>query len=102
MSFSLRYYGLSISRQPLFECKGKNSRYEWFLSDLEIIFKKYPNAILTGEYAFNCHNLTDVILEKYYIATKAKALQYQFKNQILQALILGGVRNDNRTMIFWG
>lgn len=44
-----------------------------YSSDLEIIVKKYPNAILTGEYAFFCHDLTDVIPEKYYIATKAKA-----------------------------
>ena len=40
---------------------------------MEIIVKKYPNAILTGEYAFYCHDLTDVIPEKYNIATKAKA-----------------------------
>lgn len=44
-----------------------------YLAELEIIVKKYPNAILTGEYAFYCHDLTDVIPEKYYIATKAKA-----------------------------
>lgn len=44
-----------------------------YSNELEIIFKKYPNAILTGEYAFYCHDLTDVIPEKYYIATKAKA-----------------------------
>lgn len=43
------------------------------LAEVEIIVKKYPNAILTGEYAFYCHDLTDVIPEKYYIATKAKA-----------------------------
>lgn len=45
-------------------------RYSW---DLEVIVKKYPNAILTGEYAFYYHGLTDVIPEKYHIATKAKA-----------------------------
>lgn len=44
-----------------------------YSAELEIIVKKYPNAILTGEYAFYCHDLTDVIPEKYYIATKAKA-----------------------------
>lgn len=44
-----------------------------YFTELEIIVKKYPNAILTGEYAFYCHDLTDVIPEKYYIATKAKA-----------------------------
>lgn len=44
-----------------------------YSAELEIIVKKYPNAILTGEYAFYYHDLTDVIPEKYYIATKAKA-----------------------------
>lgn len=44
-----------------------------YFAELEIIVKKYPNAILTGEYAFYCHDLTDVIPEKYNIATKAKA-----------------------------
>ena len=44
-----------------------------YFTELEIIVKKYPNAILTGEYAFYCHDLTDVIPEKYNIATKAKA-----------------------------
>ncbi|MCH5344553.1 MAG: hypothetical protein J1E64_10985 [Acetatifactor sp.] len=44
-----------------------------YSAELEIIVKKYPNVILTGEYAFYCHDLTDVIPEKYYIATKAKA-----------------------------
>lgn len=42
-------------------------------SDLEIIFKKYPNAILCGEYAFYAHGLTDVVPDKYSVATKAKA-----------------------------
>ena len=44
-----------------------------YSSDLEVIVKKYPNVILTGEYAFYYHNLTDVIPEKYHVATKAKA-----------------------------
>lgn len=46
---------------------------ERYSSELEIIVKKYPNAILTGESAFYYQDLTDVIPEKYHIATKAKA-----------------------------
>lgn len=42
-------------------------------SELEVIVKKYPNAVLTGECAFYYHGLTEVIPEKYHIATKAKA-----------------------------
>ncbi|MDO4203985.1 MAG: hypothetical protein Q4D07_05800 [Selenomonadaceae bacterium] len=44
-----------------------------FPSDLEVIFKKYPHAVLTGESAFYVHGLTDVIPEKYWLATKSKA-----------------------------
>lgn len=46
---------------------------ERYSGELEIIVKKYPNVILTGEYAFYYHGLTDVIPEKYPVATKAKA-----------------------------
>ena len=42
-------------------------------SELGIIMKKYPKAILTGEYAFYCHGLTNVIPEKYDLATVSKA-----------------------------
>ena len=45
-------------------------RYE---SELVIVMKKYPKAVLTGEYAFYCHGLTDVIPEKYDLATHSKA-----------------------------
>lgn len=37
---------------------------------LEIISKKYPNAIFTLDSAFYYHNLTDVIPEKEYLALK--------------------------------
>ena len=37
---------------------------------LEIITKKYPNAIFTMDSAFYYHNLTDVIPEKEYLALK--------------------------------
>lgn len=42
-------------------------------SSLEVIMKKYPNAILCGEYAFYVHDLTDVVPDQYSIATKSKA-----------------------------
>ena len=42
-------------------------------SPLEIVSKKYPNAILCGEFAFYAHDLTDVVPDQYSIATKSKA-----------------------------
>ncbi len=43
------------------------------VDELDILIKKYPNAILTGKYAFYVHELTDVIPDKYDFATKSKA-----------------------------
>ncbi|WP_155991543.1 type IV toxin-antitoxin system AbiEi family antitoxin domain-containing protein [Oribacterium sp. FC2011] len=42
-------------------------------NELEVLLKKYPKAILAGEYAFYIHGLTDVIPEKYSLATSSKA-----------------------------
>lgn len=42
-------------------------------SDLSVIMKKYPNAVLTGEYAFFYYGLTNVIPEKYDLATPSKS-----------------------------
>lgn len=47
-----------------------DSEYE---SEVAIISKKYLDGIFTGEYAFYVYGLTDLIPEKYTLATKAKA-----------------------------
>lgn len=62
-----------IAEEGIYRVESGVYSTERYSSELEIIVKKYPNAILTGEYAFYCHGLTDVIPEKYQIATKAKA-----------------------------
>ena len=63
----------AIKEQTLYRLEPgiySTNRYE---SELEIIMKKYPNAVLTGEYAFYCHGLTNLVPEKYDIATLSKA-----------------------------
>lgn len=42
-------------------------------SELAAVMKKYPKAVLSGEYAFYVHGLTDVIPEKYDLATPSKS-----------------------------
>ena len=42
-------------------------------SELGIIMKKYPKAVLAGEYAFYVHGLTNLIPEKYDLATPSKS-----------------------------
>ena len=44
-----------------------------YLSELENIFKRYPNAILTLQSAFSYYELSDYIPDKYVIATSQKA-----------------------------
>ena len=47
-----------------------NQKYE---AEYKIISKKYPSAIFTLNSAFYYHQLTDVIPEKYYLATNCDA-----------------------------
>lgn len=44
-----------------------------YVPELQIISKKYPKAIFTLYSAFYYHELTDVIPEKYYLATDCNA-----------------------------
>lgn len=42
-------------------------------SELGVVMKKYPKSVIAGEYAFYSHGLTNVIPEKYDLATVSKA-----------------------------
>jgi len=47
--------------------------------ELGIIMKKYSKAILTGEHAYYIHGLTDIIPEKYDLATPSKSAKLKDK-----------------------
>lgn len=51
-----------------------------FVNPLEIIAKKYPNAIFTLESAFYYHDLTDVVPDKFHLATKRTSVRIKDKN----------------------
>lgn len=53
---------------------------------LEVIVKKYPQAIITGNSAYYYHNLTDVIPDKTYLATKRNAVRIN-NSRIKQILV---------------
>lgn len=53
---------------------------------LEVIIKRYPQAIITGKSAYYYHNLTDVIPDKIYLATKRTAVRIN-NNKIRQILV---------------
>ena len=67
----------AVAEETIYRVESGVYSTERYSSKLEVIVKKYPNAILTGAYAFYYHDLTDVIPEKYHIATKAKATRYR-------------------------
>ena len=50
------------------------------VSDLELIVHKYPNAVFTMNSAFYYHSLTDVIPNKYYLATSKDAHKISASN----------------------
>jgi predicted transcriptional regulator of viral defense system len=54
--------------------------------ELSVIMKKYPKTVLTGEYAFYFHGLTNVIPEKYDLATPSKSAKLK-DNRIHQIYI---------------
>lgn len=90
----------AVAEEGIYRVESGVYSTERYSSELEIIVKKYPNAIMTGEYAFYFHNLTDVIPEKYQIATKAKAAklldtrieQIYVRDDLLQ---LGVIEKEN-------
>lgn len=51
-----------------------------FVNPLEIICKKYPNAIFTSDSAYYYYNLTDVIPDYFYLATKRSDTRINDKN----------------------
>lgn len=63
----------ALSEEKLYKVEEGIYSTERHNSELSAIIKKYPKAVLTGEYAFYCHGLTDVIPEKYDLATPSKA-----------------------------
>ena len=64
---------MAVAEESIYRVEAGVYSTEPYFSELEVIAKKYPNAILTEDYAFYYHDLTDVIPEKYHIATKSKA-----------------------------
>ncbi len=72
-----------VKNKELFKVdKGIYSDYE-VTNPILIYAKKYPNAIFTLDSAFYYYGLTDIIPDKYYLATKQKAKPIK-NNEIVQ------------------
>lgn len=70
---------------------------ERFIPEIGIIMKKYPKAVVTGEYAFYSHGLTNIIPEKYDLATKSNAAPIRDKrvrqNYVNSTIFLLGIED---------
>lgn len=69
-----------------------------FVNPLEIIVKKYPNAIFTSDSAYYYYDLTDVIPDYFYLATKRSDSRINDKN-IKQVFIPNDLFNFGKTQI---
>ena len=63
----------AVSEGSIFKQEEGVYSTERFAPEIGIVTKKYPKAVITGEYAFYVHGLTNVIPEKYDLATPSKA-----------------------------
>lgn len=69
-----------------------------YVGTLEIISKKYPEAILTSDSAFYYHDLTDMIPDVYYLATARNFTRIEDKN-IKQLFVPNEILNIGKTTI---
>ena len=88
----------AIENKELFKVdNGLYSDVE-FVNPLEIILKKYPNAIFTSDSAYYYYDLTDVIPDYFYLATKRSDSRINDKN-IKQIFIHNDLFEFGKTQI---
>ncbi len=63
----------AVSDKKIYKQEDGIYSTERYVSELGVIMKKYPRAVLAGEYAFYSHGLTNIIPEKYDLATSSKS-----------------------------
>lgn len=88
----------ALDRKEIYKIeKGVYCRRE-FVNYHLIINKKYPNAIFTLNSAFYYYHLTDVIPEKFYLATDRDSSKIRNKN-INQFFVPGEILNLGKTTL---
>ena len=63
----------ALAQQKVYKMEEGIYSTDKYVSEVVTVMKKYPKAVLTGEYAFYFHGLTDIVPEKYDIATPSKS-----------------------------
>ena len=92
----------ALAEGSLFKLDRGLYSYEKSVHPLEVIGKKYPNAIFTMDSAFYFHGLTDVIPGKMYLSAKRNSTKISNRN-IVQIFVLEKYHGLGRTQtIFEG
>ncbi len=88
----------AIKNKELFKIGNGLYSDKEFVNPLEIILKKYPNAIFISDSAYYYYDLTDVIPDYYYLATKRTDTRIKDKN-IKQIFIPNDLFDMGKTQI---
>jgi hypothetical protein len=75
-----------INNKKIFKLEEGIYSTEENVPEIGIIMKKYPKAVLTGEYAFYIHGMTNLIPDLYDLATPSKAAKLK-DNRIRQIYV---------------
>lgn len=70
----------ALKNKKIFKIQNGIYSDEEYVNPLAVITKKYPNAIFTMDSAFYYWNLTDVIPDKFCLATKRINVRYKDEN----------------------
>ena len=70
----------ALENNELFKVDNGLYSDQEFVNPLEVIVKKYPNAIFTSDSAYYYYDLTDVIPDYFYLATKRSDSRINDKN----------------------
>lgn len=88
----------AVSNKEYYKIKDGLYSEQKFVNPLEIIMKKYPNAIFTSDSAYYYYDLTDVIPDFFCLATKRTDSRINDKN-IKQVFIPNELFDFGKTQI---
>ena len=88
----------AVKEKRLFKIEPGIYSTKSMVSDVEVIQKKYPDVVFAGEYAFYELGMTDVIPDKYCIATRSKSAPLK-DPRIVQIYIRDDLLNEGVTLM---
>lgn len=98
----------ALSENKIYKIEKGVYSTEKHASELSVISLKYPLAVFTGESAYYCHSLTDVIPDYYYLATRRtdsrirdrRIVQSFITNEVFDKGIVEMIYNNDTIRIY--